>query len=789
MNDFYRSFVESAKSIAEDNGLIWRPKHSPHGKVVKEHRWNLTSLRKMVPPPTLWMADLGFCHNAVDALNSIRMEQNLNSISLQAMHVEWQEFYLAVLVNELLVKKNKPQHALGNVGRNIRIIATCAADVHPWQIDSELVSLAYNTALRIGTSGKIAANLAMTVRTVFDQEHLADRSPLASFCNPYPGGISQAAHKGVLALKRSNNAHSSIEVVRRKIGERKSAEKLPERKAFWELVRIVFTEKPNSFSDVVRFAQIKLALVTGFRIGENALLPASWERWREYFDASGRPAIESGGISRSLMIRHFAEKQAADEGAGGVVLYENTQHVPIMFEKLILECLGQVEKVTRPMRERLRRITETGRLFPEFSHDELRPDWELYNRVTGSLHLADIPPSDRAVQSYRETYDPTILDEIYKQQATRIETHGVNVQIRKFWTSYRQQGLLEIRNSSGDSVWRSSLAKSFLRVGEVESLLRNHVSTKLPDTAPFTLEDGRNFYPYDLMFLMPIRALVDGRNGGVLDINRYLSVGRTSPADLQVLLGSNSGAVTLFQKYGKTDEDRSLKINTHALRHLQNAELFRLGVADAIITKRFNRRSVKQSYEYDHRSLLEELESINLPPEPVESLAPKALETYRLISSAKVDGPLVDEFRQIQRDRGDEAAFEFLNAEADGLHLTPYGFCVNSFTVDPCPKHLECFNGCRHLTRSAVKEEENSLALLRDRIQRSLNSIEQLPEEKRGIGWKNQLEHARTRLQNIELALATKPGKKPFPDGPDLFKSVDTHSGLSVLDIRGPKVE
>ncbi len=69
-------------------------------------------------------------------------------------------------------------------------------------------------------------------------------------------------------------------------------------------------------------------------------------------------------------------------------------------------------------------------------------------------------------------------------------------------------------------------------------------------------------------------------------------------------------SASLFEKYGETDEDRALKIESHMLRHLQNTELFRLGVADTIISKRFNRRSVAQSYEYDHRSLAEELDQI-----------------------------------------------------------------------------------------------------------------------------------------------------------------------------------
>lgn len=59
-----------------------------------------------------------------------------------------------------------------------------------------------------------------------------------------------------------------------------------------------------------------------------------------------------------------------------------------------------------------------------------------------------------------------------------------------------------------------------------------------------------------------------------------------------------------------------------------------------------------------------------------------------MIRADRVAGPVVHEFRKIQQEFGDEAAFDYLDAEADGLHVTPYGFCINSFTVDPCPKHI-----------------------------------------------------------------------------------------------------
>ncbi|MDE4604622.1 hypothetical protein GOC54_32770 [Sinorhizobium meliloti] len=196
-----------------------------------------------------------------------------------------------------------------------------------------------------------------------------------------------------------------------------------------------------------------------------------------------------------------------------------------------------------------------------------------------------------------------------------------------------------------------------------------------------------------------------------------------------------------------TEEDRALRLTPHALRHLQNTELFRLGVADTIITKKFNRRSVQQSQVYYHRSLPEDLADIDLPPEAEERLGDKLMQVFELISANKARGPVVDEFHRVQLEYGDEAAFDYLNAEADGLHVTPYGLCINSFTSDPCPKHLECFNGCLYLARTGVTSEQDNLERMRDKFAKVIITLEALPKDRRNIGWANQLLHARLRYE------------------------------------------
>ncbi|MEO3430143.1 hypothetical protein AAFN88_14880 [Pelagibius sp. CAU 1746] len=790
MNEFYRSFIETGKRLALEQGLVWDLVCDSGGKVVKDQRWNLTALVGMVPPPTAWLSDLGPYGKALPVLNEMRARKDLSPLPPAAMAPSWRELFQATVINELLVKKNKPKHATDNVGRFIRVLAACVGVKDPWKITGSDVQLAYNVALGIGASGKLASNFAMVIRTVIDAHHLTDQGPLARFCTPFPTEEAKAAQVRVDSLRKSENSHRSLDRMRSELQERKRSGRLPGEKAFWELVRIVFTTEPKSFSDAIRFAQIKIGIVTGFRVGENSMIPYDWERWREYVDINGRPAGDRGGISRSLMIRHFAEKREEDERAEGVVLYETAQHVPEMYRDVVLETLNGVAHLTKPLRDRLHRQTETGRLLPEFDVDDLLPATEIFTRFGGSIQFTDEPLPAELVKKYRSTYDTAVLDEMWSHQLMHRQRGAKpNENIRKTWSRYVKDGLIVPRNACGDTMsGRGMWGETFFRIGEVEDMVRQHMPTKLPDVEPFTLSDGRKFYPYELMFLMPIRALIENRNDGVLDVIRYFTNGRVDPADLQNHLGLKED--NLFTRYGETEEDMTFKIDTHMLRHLQNGELFRLGVADTIITKRF-RKSVAQSYEYDHRSLAEDLEAIDIPSAAEERMGPRAQEALRLIMGDKVHGPVVDEFRRIQCELGDDAAFDYLDAEADGLHVTPYGFCLNSFTVDPCPRHIECFNGCRHLARSDVPEEQHNLERMRDRLVRVIDKIEAMPPAARNVGWQNQLKHARTRLENIEKALAARPGTKPFPDGPDLFRSIEDKAGTTIMDTarRLPRAE
>ncbi len=262
------------------------------------------------------------------------------------------------------------------------------------------------------------------------------------------------------------------------------------------------------------------------------------------------------------------------------------------------------------------------------------------------------------------------------------------------------------------------------------------------------------------MFIHPKRSLIEERNGGICDVNRFIAVGRPDSSFIGLSIGAQELGETIFAKYGETDADRALTLESHSLRHLQNTELFRLGVADTIISKRFNRRSVVQSYEYDHRSLAEDLEQVELSPEIEIQLGTKAATVAKMIKTGKANGPIVDAFKRIQSTDGDEAAYEYLRVEADGFHATPYGHCLNSFTVDPCPKHLECFSGCRHLSATNLPENREHLIRLENRLQGALETIRSRTSS--SLGWKNQLAHAETAASRGKEDLGRRQRRTPI---------------------------
>lgn len=775
MHESFADFIRHGQSLAEQKELKWEFDVDTEGRA--SIGWNLTELVGGLPPVS-HLRDLGQDDKILQLINDELTQAGSPILPKTPLGKNWQDLIKAATCDQLFFRRNTPGHVSQNIIRPIKILATCAGALEPWLLTVDAIREAYAIAKQSQPSGQLADRVLGATKSIIDANHLAVNGPL------YPlVSISRLTVAG----STKSRASKSKEQLLNDLDQRKRAERLPEKRAFWELTRIIFTEEPKSFSDALRFAMLKTMVLCGLRLGEAVLLPMDWKRYREYYDTQGRPAGELGGYSQSLMLRHFAEKQQSED-TNSTTLFEATQPIPEIFSEILTDTLDEVIRITDPLRKMLRMQVETGRLFPWHQPSDLVPLNEIYTRLTGNPFSLNVPEEtiERYVKRYRQGFNPLVLDELAQDLNSRhsdstqtfIASSAMYIYFKRLCAS---TGAPILRYEHGGEAKfnrvRSSSNQIFMRIGELEDYIKKALPTKLPTLKPLKLQNGE-LQPWEMLFLAPKRSLAEERNDGITDITRYFAPGVPNLEFMMEVLGIDKGKrKSIFEIYGLTDEDRRLVLKSHSLRHLQNTELFRLGVADTIITKRFNRRSVAQSYDYDHRSLAEELESIELPPDVEASLGAKSSTVARLIKAGKATGPIVTSFKRIQKELGDEAAFDFLKVESDGFHATPYGHCINSFTVDPCPKNLECFAGCCHLTATGLPENRRHLENLEGRLQAALSEASSRPAN--SIGKANQVSHATVRLNAVRKLLATPPGEHVFPDGPDLSLP---SSSRSVLD-------
>jgi hypothetical protein len=743
-NPRFRAFVDQNRSIAADAGIDWQIPLDQRGVALSGHAWDLRSMAKDGRPAPVVLRTFSHVERALEILvsrNSKPTKESIGPVSL-----DWQDLIKAHTIEHVLIRKKGINH-ISAAAAALRLLATVSGK-QPWHVTADDIQLACQISDELQPSGGTSIVLRGIVGSIIDPLHLFDACPLSALVSrPVTAGRGRAKFAKVQAKQAKT------------LSDRKNEEKLPERKAFWEIIRIVFTERPRTLNDALRFAMIKVLLMTGLRVNEVALLPQDWRRTRGYVDQHGKPAGDVGGISEALLLRHFAEKQ------DNTRLYESTQFVPLLFKQEMESTLGDVARLTQPFRKTLKSQYETGRIFPMYELDQLVDSVEMYCRLSGNAVWADTPLPFGVAEFL----------ELAKRQASAT---SLTAAISRYFSPLRRDQGLVPRLTNGQPVQARGIKGTFLRISEVESYVRKHLPTKLSDLAPLTLDNGAIIAPWEMLFLMPKRAVGAGRGQTILDPHLTFSVGICDSALLHVALGADAKQDTsLFQIYGQTDEDRGLSLKTHSFRHLQNTELFRLGVADTIITKRFNRRSVAQSYEYDHRSLAEELDQISLPEEWELMIGEsKAATVAKLITAGRANGPIVREFKRIQAEEGDQAALQFLAAEADGFHATPYGTCLNSFTVDPCPQHLECFTGCRHLSATNLPEHQRNIVTLHGRLKVALEHAMAKPDG--AVGKANQISHVTARIKGVERLMETMPGDKVFPDGRDISMADQRRSVL-----------
>ncbi|EHU3424960.1 MULTISPECIES: hypothetical protein [Acinetobacter calcoaceticus/baumannii complex] len=759
--DNFNNYINNMKKVAESFNVDWDIEPDSRGCLSKEFRWNLTQISNATPPPTTWLADLGE-HESISLFLS---QKNSNRELKKKLSQSWQNLTKAVVIDKLLIRKIKASSIMNSIVPPLRILATIHPNIEPWELNAEHFLQAHHIIKEWNPESIQADWLIKTAHDIFDLNFISIFGIIANKLQ-HLRTVKQRADKRTKAFQDKTFL--------KELEHRKDNNKLPKKRAFWELVRIVFTEEPKTFVDAVRFAQIKIMFICGLRVGEIAKLPADYKRHSELIDKTKYSNLHTyGAVERVLWLKYFAEKQKKGNDIGGF-LYKEIQAVPKIFEQLLCETLDQILLLTEPLRETLKAQISTGKNLPIFNK-KLVSVVEAYPYLSSNaIFLSGYDKEILDIKSESVLDRQQKLDVLYLKQ---INDDSTQFEFNFYVYMSRLKEKINFYDINGKRLQDRTISwrDAYFNLDELEDFLKTKPS-KLSDRKSFKTNEG-SFEPYNFLFLIPKRSLSEQRNGGVFNPKLTYSIGI---CDSTMLIGylskQNSTTPSIFEIYGKTDQDRKLSLTPHSLRHLQNTELFRQGVADTIITKRFGRKSIVQSYEYDHRSLAEQLEHIELSGD-TQYLDDKTATLAKLIATHNAHGPIVNTFKRLQQDEGDESAYAFLKVEANGFHATPYGHCLNTFTVDPCPKHLQCFSGCKHLSATNLPEQRNNLEKLKIKVIDALDIAEKMPSN--SVGRANQLNHGQMLLNGINQLLETPVGERVFPDGSD-FSMPTTNK--SVLD-------
>lgn len=369
------------------------------------------------------------------------------------------------------------------------------------------------------------------------------------------------------------------------------------------------------------------------------------------------------------------------------------------------------------------------------------------------------------------------IDIVTQQNASTIGGVGKSLRLLYFAAKQRDGApdLLIERRYYVPAAFEKLVVETVTEIIEATAPLRkilqaqsaNAAMHRTSDIRVFKTSAGRELGTWHLLFLTLFSPapfpLIE-------ELTMDAGVSTAAPGRIYTALGrtDGSGSRSYFEKYGSAAASKEFSLQPHSLRHLMNTELFRLDVPDTVITHHFGRTSVAQSYQYDHRSLSERLKFVELPASALPYMPPGSTQeaVAKMIVSGHVESShLSRSFRRIQNEHGDDSAFAYLAANSDGFHVTPYGFCTNSFSMNPCARHLKCFDNCKHFASSGTPEHRTSLEELRGRLIEMRRSAVNRPVH--SVGKSNQVKHATTLINGVEAALAGQPNELLFPDGVD----------------------
>ena len=251
MNENFKSLIEQTKSIAQEQGLRWEMKLDVAGSAVSGHEWNLRQLSKDGKPKKIGLRNFQQCKDAQHELVR-RGLLDAGAAGPSSVSEAWQDLIKAHTLDLILVKQKSLGFAQA-AAMAWRFIATVARK-EPWDVNANDVQLACEISDVCQSTAARSINIMALVRNFVDVLHLFNACPIANLVTKPRNEM-----KGRAKFTKKKEALS------KELAHRKDSEKLPEKKAFWQLVNILYTMQPTSAVDCLRFAMLKLLLSTRLR--------------------------------------------------------------------------------------------------------------------------------------------------------------------------------------------------------------------------------------------------------------------------------------------------------------------------------------------------------------------------------------------------------------------------------------------------------------------------------------------------------------------------------------------
>jgi hypothetical protein len=214
---------------------------------------------------------------------------------------------------------------------------------------------------------------------------------------------------------------------------------------------------------------------------------------------------------------------------------------------------------------------------------------------------------------------------------------------------------------------------------------------------------------------------------------------------LSDFLSGRRGVGSIFERMAICEDDgRSCRISTHQFRHWLNDLADKGGMPVEMLSRWMGRSEARDTLDYRHATVDERLTWLKAG-----------------IREGSVTGFMADVYQGLASDEREH----FLDGQIQAVHVTPLGFCVHDFAVEPCPYHLNCLRGCQHYLRTKGNSQERAnLIRVQDITVRALAQARQQVNGNNPALAAAWIQHHEDTLRGVAAALAVD-GDEQIADG------------------------